>query len=571
MIVQKGIVLEEISAIEQAGYPILSVLVFLPILVSLVILWLKDDRLIRNIGLATTVLVLLLSLQLYFSFVPGTAAVQFGEDHSWIAPLGVHYHLGVDGISVFFVLLTTLLSFLIMLYSLDEARERLKTYVFCILSLLGIVIGIFSAQDLVLFFFFWEIMLLPSYFLIKLCGVDGRESAAFKYIVYNLAASVLMLVGIAILFLNYHDYALAQGWQFAYSTDLQRLLAVPLDIDKQVWVFIFFLFGFAVKAPISPFHTWLPDVLTSGPVAASVILAGIKLGTYGFLRFSLPLAPEASVMMVPLMMSLGLIAILYGGVIALMQTDIKRMMAYSSVGHLGFVVIGLFALNFRGLQGSLIQMLNLGITTAGIFFLIGYMVNRRLPTDIRRLGGLAKPLPILATMMLIVVLTSVGLPGTNGFVGEFLILLGAFEAHWIYAAIGVLGIILGAAYMLYMYEQGIFGKTDEAKSRGLKDLSLREGFVGGLLIFIIFWVGIYPAPILNIINPSIEGIVQRLERGASTMYVEMPGKGIPEPGGPDLKDPSQLARHAEKAEKTEIDQSDQIVPLDLIAKAGGGP
>lgn len=514
-------VFDEILAPQQVGYGILTVLTFLPILAALIVWRLSDERLIRKVGLGTTGLVFLLSLQLYFSFIPGTSAIQFVENYSWIAPLGIRYHLGVDGISVFFVILTALLSFLIMLYSLDEPSQKLRIYVMCILSLEGIIIGIFSALDLVLFFFFWEIMLIPSYFLIKVWGIGQKEYAAFKYIVYNLAGSVLMLVGIAILFLNYHDYALARGWYPTYSTDLLKMLAIPLDVQKQVWVFLLFFFGLAVKTPVVPFHTWLPDALFSGPVAASVVLAGIKLGTYGFLRFSLPLAPEASQMFVPLMMVLGLIAIVYGGVIALMQSDLKRMMAYSSIGHLGFVLIGLFALNFRGLQGSLIQMLNLGITTAGLFFMIGFLMNRKLPTDIQRLGGLAKPLPVLATITLIVALASIGLPGTNGFIGEFLILLGAFEAHWLYAAIGVLGIILGAAYMLWMYEQAIFGKTDEQKVKGLKDFNLREWVVGSVLVVFIFWVGIYPAPFLNVINGSIEGLVQRLERGASSPVVQI--------------------------------------------------
>jgi NADH-quinone oxidoreductase subunit M len=506
--------LEEILATQQAGYPILTVLTFLPILAAVIVWRLSDDGLIKKVGLGTGGLIFLLSLQLYFSFVPGTAAVQFSQNHTWIAPLGIQYHLGVDGISVFFVILTALLALLILLYSLDEVNPKLRTYVVCILSLEGIVIGIFSSLDLVLFFFFWEIMLIPSYFLIKVWGSGQKEYAAFKYIVYNLAGSVLMLVAIAILYLNYHDNAVIHDLYPTYSSDLIRLLAVPLDLEKQVWVFILLFFGFAVKTPMVPFHTWLPDALFSGPVAASVVLAGIKLGTYGFLRFSLPLAPEASQMFVPLMMALGLIGILYGSVIALMQSDLKRMMAYSSIGHLGFVVVGLFALNFKGLQGSLIQMLNLGITTAGLFFIIGFIMNRRLPTEIKQLGGLARPLPVLATVTLIVALASIGLPGTNGFIGEFLILLGAFEVYWLYAAIGVIGIILGAAYMLWMYEQAIFGKTEEARVKGLKDFNLREWVVGGVLVILIFWVGIYPAPFLNVMNGSIDGLIQRLKQGA---------------------------------------------------------
>src|SRR3990172_3138046 len=320
---------EEILASQQAGYPILTVLTFLPILGALILWRLSDERIIKRIGLGTTLGIFLLSLQLYFSFVPGTSAIQFGENLSWITPLGIKYHLGVDGISVFFVILTALLFFLILLYSLD----------------------------VVLFFFFWEIMLVPSYFLIKVWGSGQKEYAALKYIVYNLAASVLMLVGIAILFLNYHDYALMEELDSPYSTDLLQLLAVPLDLNKQIWVFVLFFFGFAVKTPIVPFHTWLPDALLSGPIAASVVLAGIKLGAYGFLRFSLVLAPEASRLFVPMMMALGLIGILYGSIIALMQSDLRRMMAYSSIGHLGFVTVGLFALNYRGLQGSLIHML----------------------------------------------------------------------------------------------------------------------------------------------------------------------------------------------------------------------
>jgi NADH-quinone oxidoreductase subunit M len=387
---------------------------------------------------------------------------------------------------------------------------------------------VFVALDLVLFFLFWELMLIPSYFLIRLWGTEGKEYAAVKYVVYTLLGSVLMLVGIVILYLQHYRFASIHGLAPALSFDLLDLLRTPMSVEVQLLVFVFLFFGFAFKTPIIPFHTWMPDALYSGPIAMSVILAGIKLGTFGFVRYSLPLAPDAARLALPVMMSLGLVGILYGAYIALMQADFRKLLAYSSISHLGYVALGIFALTYQGIQGGLIQMINLGISTAGLFFFAGFLWTRRQTLTIAEFGGLAKTMPLLATFFLIMVLSSIGLPGTNGFIGEFLILLGAFKAHWIYGAIGVLGVILGAAYMLWFYERAVFGAVTKPVNERLPDLGRRELAIALPLVALVFWIGVYPAPFLHRINGSVESLHARLQpKGALSATIGLPpGHGV---------------------------------------------
>ena len=500
-------ILNEIAADQQIGFPILTVLTFLP-LVGAAVLWLfqKDEDLIRKSAMAVAGLELFIAVLLMGNFTPNSAQVQFAERTSWIPAIGVGYHLGVDGISVLFIPLTAFLTVLIMVYSWDTERHLLKPYLMSVLGLEGTMVGVFASLDLILFFVFWELMLLPSYFLIKLWGPGAqRQYAALKYILYTLSGSVLMLVGIVLLNLNFHEAAVASRTEPLYSFDFLDLLTVPVPPAKQTLIFFLMFF---------PFHTWLPTALVEGPIVMSVVLGGVKLGTYGFLRFVIPLLPEASVRWLWLMAGLGLAGILYGAFIALVQSDFRRLLAYASICHLGFVMLGLFALNFQGLQGGLLQMINLGFSTTGLFFITGFLISRTGSADLSAYGGLARHLPLLATFMLFMGLAFIGLPGTNGFVGEFLILLGAFRAHWALAAVGVLGVILGAAYFLWYYERAFFGPAAPGLQKPLHDLYPREWGIAAALSVMVLWIGLYPAPFLNMINGSVQKLVERVEQGS---------------------------------------------------------
>ena len=500
------------------GFPILSLILFLPLLGAILLALLEEEDLIKNAALGISLLELVLTVVVLLRFVPESAAMQFSERLAWIPPLGISYHLGLDGISVLFVGLTAFLTVLVVLYSWDTVRHQIKLYFVALLALETTMMGIFAALDLILFFVFWELMLIPSYFLIKLWGGGAeRQYAALKYVLYTLLGSVFMLVGIVLLDLNYHDWALVHHIEPAYSFDFLQLLTIPIPVEKQVLIFWLIFMGLAFKAPMFPFHTWLPDALLEGPIGMAVFLAGIKLGTYGFIRFSLPLLPDASKSqgVASTMMTLALLAIIYGAIVALVQPDFRRLLAFSSISHLGFVVAGLFALNFQGLQGSLLTMINLGFSTAGLFFLAGFLYQRRHSTQLAAFGGLAKKVPLLATYLLIVGLASIGLPGTNGFVGEFLILLGAFQAHWLYGVVAVTGVVFGAAYFLWYYERAMLGPLAQAAGQAITDLNARELVIAVSLSVMIFWIGLYPSPFLRMMNGSVQALVERLERGVT--------------------------------------------------------
>lgn len=502
----------------QIGFPILSVLLLLPLAGALVMWVLQDEDLIKNTALGVSIIEFVLSAVMLFRFVPDSAAMQFTERARWIPPLGISYHLGVDGISVLFVGLTAFLTLLIVIYSTDTVRQQVRLYFMALLALETTIMGIFLSLDLILFFVFWELMLIPSYLLIKLWGPGAdRQYAALKYVLYTLLGSVFMLVGIALLNLNYNAWAVAHGLHPAYSFDILDLLSVPISTEKQILIFWLIFLGLAFKAPMFPFHTWLPDALLEGPVGMAVVLAGVKLGTYGFLRLSLPLVPDAAKhdTVVTIMMVLGLMAIIYGAIVALIQPDFRRLLAYSSISHLGFVVLGVFALNFQGIQGGLLTMINLGFTTAGLFFLAGFLYSRWQSTHLSTFGGVARQVPLFATFLLIIGLASIGLPGTNGFVGEFLILLGAFKAYWVYGAIAVLGVIFSAAYFLWYYERAMFGPLSERVSRAMADLRAPELIIAVSLCVMIFWIGLYPSPFLRIMNGSVQALVERVAQGAA--------------------------------------------------------
>ena len=507
----------------DSTFPILTCLLFFP-LVGAVVLWLFDDEdMVRTSALTIALVELALAIFVLMRFVPGSAAMQFVEHVPWIPALGISYHLAVDGISVLFVGLTAFLTVLVVIYSWDTIRYQSKLYMMALLALETTTMGVFISLDLILFFVFWELMLIPSYFLIKLWGGGAeRHYAALKYVLYTLLGSVFMLVGIALLNINYHNYASLHHMDQLYSFDLLELLAVPVPLHQQMLIFWLMFMGFAFKAPVFPFHTWLPDALLEGPIGMAVVLAGIKLGTFGFMRFSIPLLPEASksATVVSVMMGLGLAAIVYGAIMALIQPDFRRLLAYSSISHLGFIVIGLFALNYQGLQGSLLTMINLGFSTAGLFFIAGFLQSRQQTTELTAFGGMAKHTPLLAAFFLLIGLASIGLPGTNGFVGEFLVLLGVFKAHWVYGAIAVTGVIFGAAYFLWYYERAILGPVGKAVRESIGDLHLRETVIALSLSMMILWIGLYPAPFLRMMNGSVQALVDRIDHGTVAVLKE---------------------------------------------------
>ena len=510
----------------DSTFPILTCLLFFP-LVGAAVLWLFDDEdLIRTSALTITLVELALAIFVLMRFVPDSPAMQFVEHVPWIPALGISYHVAVDGISVLFVGLTAFLTVLVVIYSWDTIRYQTKLYMMALLALETTTMGVFVSLDLILFFVFWELMLIPSYFLIKLWGGGAeRHYAALKYVLYTLLGSVFMLVGIALLDINYHNYATLHHMDQLYSFDLLELLAVPVPLNQQLLIFWLMFLGFAFKAPVFPFHTWLPDALLEGPIGMAVVLAGLKLGTFGFMRFSIPLLPDASKhpTVVSVMMALGLAAIVYGAIVALIQPDFRRLLAYSSISHLGFIVVGLFALNYQGLQGSLLTMINLGFTTAGLFFIAGFLYTRQQTTQLLAFGGMAKHTPVLATFFLLIGLASIGLPGTTGFVGEFLILLGTFQAHWLYGGIAVTGVIFGAAYLLWYYERAVLGPVGKAVRESIGDLHPRETVIALSLSAMILWIGLYPAPFLRMINGSVQALVDRLNHGTvAAAHVAVP-------------------------------------------------
>ncbi|MBI3597248.1 MAG: NADH-quinone oxidoreductase subunit M [Nitrospirae bacterium] len=498
---------------QQIGFPILTLLIFLPV-AGAVSLWMRKDlRGARIEALILSLVELALSLLLFPFFASGVSAMQFVEYVPWITPLGISYHLGIDGISLFLVILTALLTVLTLIYSWDRIREHLREYLICLLILEATMIGVFISLDLVLFFVFWEVMLIPMYFLIKIWGTGpDRDYAALKYVVYNLTGSVLMLVGFIILYLNYHDWAVQIRGLEPYSFNYQRLLHAPVSFEKQLWIFALVFLGFAVKGPVFPFHTWLPSAMLQGPIAVSVMLSGVKLGSYGLLRFNLPLTPEASQVAVPVMMALALIGLIYGAFIALSQPNLMTMMAYAGISHLGFVTVGLFALNQIGIEGALLQMINLGVAGAGMIFVVAFLLDRRGSFNMHDYGGLAKRAPLLATLSLIIVLASLALPGTNVFIGEFMILAGVFKVSALYAVIGVTAVILGAAYLLWMYERVMLGKIEKPEIAVMPDLNRREAVIAYTLVALILWIGLYPAPLLSRMEPSVRAVVDRLEK-----------------------------------------------------------
>ena len=493
---------------NELGFPILSLITFLPLIGVLVILFIprEEARTIKNWAFAVAAVDFVISLTLYFYFQSDSAQMQFVEHVPWIENLGIGYHLGVDGISLFLVLLTTLLSPIAILSSWTAITDKVKEYMIFMLLLEMSMIGVFVSLDLFLFFVFWEVTLIPMYFLIGGWGGARRIYAALKFFLYTFAGSALMLIAIMVL---YFMNARATGQP---TFDLLQLQEFDVPAAAQTWLFLAFALGFAIKVPLFPFHTWLPDAHVEAPTAGSVILAGVmlKMGAYGFARFCLPLFPEASVTFTPLMSVLAIIGIIYGALLALSQQDVKSLVAYSSVSHLGFVVLGIFTMNAQGVSGGILQMVNHGLSTGALFLLVGMLYERRHTRLIEDFGGLWKQMPLFGLFLLIVTFSSVGLPGLNGFVGEFTILVGAFRANPVYAVFAALGVILGAWYMLTMFRQVMHGPLDKPANRELKDLSAREIAVLVPIIILIFLIGIFPNLFLDKMGTSVAALLAQV-------------------------------------------------------------
>ena len=498
---------------------ILTVVTFLPLAGAMVLLFFNKDNknLIRwwanLVGLAG----FLVSVPLFFRFDYDNAGeMQFVERVPWIDALGVEYAVGIDGISLLLVLLTTLLGSIAILSSWESIQDRVKEYYIFMLLLQTGMLGVFVALDFFMFYVFWEVMLVPMYFLIGVWGGSRKLYAAIKFFLYTLVGSVLLLLGILALYFQYPAIAaripeIAAQFGSERTFDILAFQAIGqyLSFEIQYWVFLVFFVGFAIKVPMFPFHTWLPDAHVEAPTAGSVILAGVllKMGTYGFVRFSLPILPEASVHFVPFMITLSIIAIIYGALVAMMQKDMKSLVAYSSVSHMGFITLGMFALNPNGLNGSILQQINHGITTGALFLIVGIIYERRHTRLISEFGGLSTIMPVYATIFLIMTLSTIGLPLMNGFIGEFVILQGALQENLWWAVAGASGIVLGAAYMLWLYQRTMFGKLDNPANEKLPDLNLREVVTFAPLVILVFWIGIYPAPFLDALEEPVNKIV----------------------------------------------------------------
>ncbi|HXW05552.1 MAG TPA: NADH-quinone oxidoreductase subunit M [Vicinamibacterales bacterium] len=494
----------------------LSLIVFLPLMGALLVLLAggrgeRPDRepLVRNLALLASLATFAAALVLWWRFDPSVASYQFEQRYDWIPAFGISYHVGVDGISLLLVVLTAFLTPLALLSSWDSVHKNVPLFSIFVLALETAMLGVFVAVDLFLFYVFWDAMLIPMYFLIGVWGYERRVYAAVKFILYTMAGSVLMLIAIIGL-----AYARAEA-SGVPSFDLPDLYGLQLAPHVETWFFLAFAVAFAIKVPLFPFHTWLPDAHVEAPTAGSIILAGVllKMGTYGLLRFAFPLFPAAALFFAPYLAALAVVGIIYGALVAMVQPDLKKLVAYSSVSHLGFVVLGLAAMNVQGVQGSIYQMLNHGVSTGGLFMIVGMLSDRRHTRLISEFGGLKSVTPRLVAAFLLITLSSIALPGLNGFVGEFLILIGSFRWDARLTAFAAIGVILSAVYMLWMFQRVNFGPLTNEKNRHLPDLTPREWALMVPTVAMAVVMGVVPGVFLRPMEPSVALIIERVTGG----------------------------------------------------------
>jgi len=491
----------------MTSWPILSIVTFLPLAGVLLILMMRGEeqavgRNARWIALWTSLIVFFLSLLIWTGFDNTSAGYQFEEKYAWIPGLNISYHAGVDGISFLFVILSTFLTPLCILSSWGAVEKRVKEYMIAFLVLETMMVGMFCALDFITFYIFFEAVLIPMFLIIGVWGGARRVYAAFKFFLYTLLGSVLMLLAIMAMYFD------------AGTTDIPALMAHAFPKGMQVWLWLAFFASFAVKVPMWPVHTWLPDAHVEAPTAGSVILAGVllKMGAYGFLRFSIPMLPDATAMFAPLVFALSVVAVIYTSLVALAQEDMKKLIAYSSVAHMGFVTVGIFSLNVQGVQGAVLQMLAHGIVSGALFLCVGVVYDRMHTREIARYGGLVKRMPKYATVFMLFTMATVGLPGTAGFVGEFMILVGAFKANTWVATLTTTGIILGAAYSLWLYRRVVFGALERADLKAILDLNAREIAVFAPLVIVTLWMGIYPSSFLDPMSASVTHLVETYQK-----------------------------------------------------------
>ncbi len=494
----------------------LTLLTFFPLVGVLAILLVgrfrDSDRLTKQIAIATSVITLIISVAVLLAYDSSQAGLQLVERATWIAPLNIQYYMGVDGLSILMVLLTTFISMLAIVGSWDAIEHQVRPYYIFMLLLEAGMLGVFLAQDLFLFYIFWEFTLVPMYFLIGIWGGKQRVYASIKFFLYTMAGSLLMLLGILYMGLTNGTFAVPE-----------LIVGREAFADVQNWLFLGFAVAFAIKVPLFPFHSWLPDAHTEAPTAGSIILAGIllKMGTYGFLRFNLPLFPQASYDFAPMIAVLAIIGIIYGAIVSFAQKDVKKLVAYSSVSHLGFVMLGIFSLNPAGLQGAILQGVNHGLSTGALFFLVGVLYEQRHTREMSAYGGIWRAMPVFSALSLIFVLSSMGLPGLNGFVGEFTILLGSMGATdslgshaWIYTAFATTGVILAAVYLLWMFQRVFMGPLDKEENKRLRDANPRELVIMVALLVFVLWIGIAPTGYFALMDSTVAALVNDVSSAA---------------------------------------------------------
>jgi len=492
--------MQDFLIMNTLGYPILSLLVFLPLAGVIPLLILKNDAAAKYWTLFITIVIAVISLQLYFKFDKTTALYQFGVDHAWIPKWDIRYTLGIDGISLLLILLTTMIMPLCVLCSWNYITTRVRPFLACLLIMETSMLGVFMALDFVLFYILWEAMLIPMYLLIAIWGGPRKIYASIKFFLYTLAGSVLLLVAIIALYMKNGTFSIPMMMGQDYSSVFQ------------IYVFLAFFLAFAIKVPMFPFHTWLPAAHVEAPTAGSVVLASVllKMGTYGFLRFCLPITPEASIFFMPYILWLSIAGIIYGGFTALAQQDMKKLIAYSSVGHMGFVTLGIFVFNAHGIEGALLQMINHGVTTGALFIIVGMIYERTHSRELALAAGVGKFMPVYVTFLGFFSLSSLAFPGTNSFIGEFLVLAGAFAKSKIVAACAIPGAVLAAAYMLRMLQKVVWGGTNNPDQSYLADLNVREIITLAPLLLFVLWIGLNPAPFMDVMHASVNHLIQQV-------------------------------------------------------------